>query len=57
MIEKIKTAPLSVKIAMGILGLIFLLLVYNAPVAVILLTAGAWAIHRVINYFVDENLK
>lgn len=57
MIERIKTAPLSVKIAIGILCVLFLILVYVAPVAVILLTAGAWSLHKVISHFVDEELK
>lgn len=57
MIEKIKTAPLSVKIAMAILGLLFLVLMYFAPIAVILITACLWSIHKVIDYFVDGVMK
>ena len=57
MIEKIKAAPLSVKIAMAILGLLFLVLVYFAPTAVILITACLWSLHKVIDYFVDEVMK
>lgn len=57
MINEIKAAPLSVKIAMGILGLLFLVLIYVAPVAVILISTGIWAIQKVINYFIDLELK
>ena len=54
MIEKIKAAPLSVKIAMGILGLCLLALVYIAPVMVITGGAIIWSINTVINYFIDK---
>jgi hypothetical protein len=57
MLEKIKTAPLPVKIAMAILGLFVLVAVYNSPLFTIGAIAFVWAIHTVINYFVDEQFK
>ena len=57
MIERIKEAPLSVKIAIGILGLCILSLLYVAPFMVTSIIAILWALKTVIDYFVDEAMK
>jgi len=57
MFEKIKAAPSSVKIAMAILGLLVLGAVYASPVYAIGTIVIFWAIHKVINYLVDEQFK
>ena len=57
MIETIKAAPLSVKIAIGILGLCVLSLLYIAPFMVTIGLAITWALKTVIDYFVDEAMK
>ena len=57
MIERIKASPLSVKIAIGILGLCVLSLLYIAPFMVTIGLAITWALKTVIDYFVDEAMK
>lgn len=57
MIDRIKTAPLSVKVAIGILGLCLLALVYIAPVMITIIIAIVWALKTVIDYYFEDMTK